>query len=137
MLRMDRSPHRTRCTAARGRREPGQQADTWRGRAAKGVVDSLITVGGKIEGFPDEAIGPCYRLSSETGADPWLMGSDTLLEAERREEAPVHDDDKTLAPLADPRTDRQMSGISYSGEFRDRYQPRSCTAGQFWHNALV
>lgn len=63
------------------------------------IVHSLISLDGKIEGFQPEAIGSYYELSAQLNCDTWLIGADTLLEAEHAPNAQVHQKDREDEPL--------------------------------------
>lgn len=52
----------------------------------KVILHSLVSVDGKMEGFREEAVGLYYGTAGRLGCDTWLVGSDTLLEAEQQPE---------------------------------------------------
>ena len=63
------------------------------------IIHSVISLDGKIEGFRAEVIGHYYELSAQLKCDTWLIGADTLLEAERTPGTQVHQKDKEGEPL--------------------------------------
>ena len=83
--------------AARGGNRPALKE---RGeRLPEVIIHSVISLDGKIEGFRPEAVGQYYELAAQLKCDTWLIGADTLLEAEQLPDAEVHQKDKHAAPL--------------------------------------
>ncbi len=65
----------------------------------KVIIHSLISADGKMEGFSPEGIGLYYSLASQLGGDTWLIGSDTLLDAESMPGTSIHPADRSGDPL--------------------------------------
>jgi 2,5-diamino-6-(ribosylamino)-4(3H)-pyrimidinone 5'-phosphate reductase len=63
------------------------------------IIHSVTSLNGKIEGFGLEAVGQYYELSAQLNCDTWLIGADTLLDAERAPDFVVHQIDREAAPL--------------------------------------
>jgi 2,5-diamino-6-(ribosylamino)-4(3H)-pyrimidinone 5'-phosphate reductase len=63
------------------------------------IIHSVTSLNGKIEGFGLEAVGQYYELSAQLNCDTWLIGADTLLDAEKSPGFLVHQDDREEAPL--------------------------------------
>ncbi len=65
----------------------------------KVIIHALVSADGKMEGFAPEGIGLYYALAGRLEADTWLVGSDTLLEAERLSDSLIHPKDLAGDPL--------------------------------------
>jgi len=65
----------------------------------KVIIHSLVSVDGKIEGLSPEGIGLYYQLAGQLDCDTWLVGMNTLLEAESFPGTEIHPEDQAGAPL--------------------------------------
>lgn len=66
------------------------------------VVHSLVSVDGSIEGFQSpDAIKSYYEVAEHLDCDTWLVGADTILEAEQTFEIEAHALDRTESELPD------------------------------------
>lgn len=66
----------------------------------KVIIHSLLSVDGRIEGLSPEGIGLYYQLAGRLDCDTWLVGCDTLLEAESLPGTEIHPEDRAEAPLS-------------------------------------